>query len=492
MSTDRIEAERTLFSSLLDLPSERAEEWLKGVLGQLVELTQAQRGYVELYREEGRGERRLWASFQCTAEEEAAIAARTSRGIVASAVASGETVHTAMALLDERFSMNDSVQSQKLEAVLCVPFTTLTPGVLYLEGRRGRGPFSSENLRLVEKVARFLGPVLGSVTLGRRTEDDYTRAWRRKLKVESIVGRSQALGEVFEQLVQVAGVDVSVLFLGESGTGKTQLARALHASSRRAGGPFVEVNCAAIPETLVEGELFGTKEGAFTGAKLLPGKVQAAHGGTLFLDEVGELPLASQAKLLQVIAEKRYYAVGSNKLETANVRVVAATNADLQGLAHEKRFRSDLFHRLSAFVIRVPSIAERKDDLPVLVDELLDRIASDNQLPRLSPSMSFRTACEVRDWPGNVRELRNRLEQAVLRAVAEGVTQLEGRHLDPSTPAGTSMTFARATTEFQRHLLQRELLATQWNVSEVARHLDITRQHVYNLVKAYGLKREPS
>jgi Nif-specific regulatory protein len=280
--------------------------------------------------------------------------------------------------------------------------------------------------------------------------------------------------------------------LGESGTGKTQLARALHASSRRASGPFVEVNCAAIPDTLVEGELFGTKEGAFTGARLMPGKVHAAHGGTLFLDEVGELPLASQAKLLQVIAEKRFYAVGSTKLETANVRVVAATNANLAALAQEKKFRSDLFHRLSAFVIRVPSLAERKDDLPVLVDELLERIANDHQLPRLQPSMSFRTACEVRDWPGNVRELRNRLEQAVLRAVAEGVSQLEGRHLDPTAPAGLTMTFAQATTEFQRHLLQRELLATQWNVSEVARRLDITRQHVYNLIKAYGLRREPA
>jgi Nif-specific regulatory protein len=393
-----------------------------------------------------------------------------------------------MALLDARFDKQPSVVNQRLETVLCVPFTGSVLGVLYLEG--ASGGFKPNDVEVVEKIARFLGPVLGGRALGEAGEGDFTRAYRAKLKVEGLAGTSRALGTVFEQLVQVANVDISVLFLGESGTGKTQLARALHASSKRAAGPFVEVNCAAIPENLVESELFGTKPGAFTGARMAAGKVETADGGTLFLDEVGELPLSSQAKLLQLIAEKQYYRVGGTRLERANVRVLAATNQHLDALVGEKRFRADLFHRLSAFVIRVPSLGERKADLGSLIDQLLERIALDHGEAMLPASSSLRTACEVREWPGNIRELRNRLEQAVLRARAEGAVVLEGRHLEVKTPAGEALTMAQATQQFQSELLQRELREAAWNVTQVARRLDLTRQHVYNMIKTFGLKRE--
>jgi Nif-specific regulatory protein len=485
---DRVSKERALFSLMLELPFEGVDEWLRRVLEALIGVVAATRGYVELYRDEGSRERKLSASFRCSSEDEAEIRAVTSRGIVAEAVASGTTVHTPMALLDARFGKQPSVVNQRLEAVLCVPFSGNTLGVLYLEGPTGG--FPAADVALTEKVALFLGQVLGSLVLTEAGDTDFTRAFRGKLKVENLAGSSRALGAVFEQLVQVAGVDISVLFLGESGTGKTHLARALHASSRRAGGPFVEVNCAAIPENLVESELFGTKLGAFTGARASPGKVETADGGTLFLDEVGELPLSSQAKLLQLLSEKQYYRVGGTRLERANVRVLAATNVALEQLVGEKRFRSDLFHRLSAFVVRVPSLSERKADLGVLIDELLQRIATEHVAPLLQASSSLRTACEVREWPGNIRELRNRLEQAVLRARAEGAAVLEGRHLDVTTPPGQALTLAQATHEFQGELLRRELEAASWNVTQVAKRLDVTRQHIYNLIKTFGLKRE--
>jgi Nif-specific regulatory protein len=404
-------------------------------------------------------------------------------------MATGTTIHTPMAMLDERFGANQSVQGQKLEGVLCVPFAASAPGVLYLEGQRGRGLFAPEDVTLVERVARYLGPALASLALTPPPGEDPTRAYRARLKLEGVVGSSPALAAVLEQLTQVSMADITVLFLGATGTGKTALARALHASSKRANGPFVEVNCAAIPQDLAEAELFGTREGGFTGARNRPGKVRAADGGTLFLDEVGELPLPTQAALLQFLADKRFHAVGSAKLESASVRVVAATNVDLEAASAQKRFRSDLFHRLSAFVIRVPSIAERRSDLPALVEALIERAASEDQLPRLPVSPSFRTAVEVRDWPGNIRELKNRVDQALVRASFENASRLEARHLDPRAAPGAATSLEQAMHDFRREFVQRHLTEAGWNVAEVARRLDVTRQHVYNLINAHGLKR---
>jgi Nif-specific regulatory protein len=489
LSLGRVEAERDLYAALLELPAGPAESWLEGILRRLVTLTQAQRGYVEVYRLEGQREHRLAASVRCTLEEAEQIAAVTSRGIVASAIASGTTLHTPMAMLDDRFASNASVQGQRLEAVLCVPFGTAAPGVLYLEGQRSRGPFAPEDVAVVERVARYLGPVLSSLSFTRAQAEDPTLPFRSRLVLEGVVGASPALAAVLEQLVQVATATVTVLFLGETGTGKTALARALHASSKRASGPFVELNCAAIPDTLVEGELFGITQGSFTNARTMPGKVKAAEGGTLFLDEVAELPLATQAKLLQLLAEKRYYPVGSTRLEVARVRVLAATNVDLEAAVREGRFREDLYHRLSGSVIRVPSLTERRSDLGELIEALLDRCAADQEVARLQAAPSLRTAVEVRDWPGNIRELRNRLEGALLRAVAEGAVRIEARHLDPGAPPGASTSLQQAWSDFRRELLVRELEDTHWNVTEVARRLDVARQHVYNLIKTYGLKR---
>ncbi len=485
----RVLLERDLYRSLIEVAAaSNAQTQLAEVLERLVALTGAERGYLELYQDDSADA--LAVSHHCSPEQEAEIRSVTSRGIVAAALASGKTVHTPAALLDQRFSSQPSVQNQRLEAVLCVPLSSVNPGVVYLEGRRGAGPFPAELVGVTERVARFLTPVLNAaIRIEPSRGADPTKALRRKLNVQGIVGHSAALAQVFEQVALVAPLDISVLLTGESGTGKTAVARAIHDNSPRRSGPFVELNCAAIPETLFEAELFGTMQGAFTGARRALGKVEAAEGGTLLLDEIGELPLLVQSKLLQVLQSKQYYAVGSSKVATANVRVITATNAQLEQLVEQKRFREDLFYRLTAFSIRMPAIAERRSDIQPLLDELLGRVTFEHHLPKLPLSRSFRAVCEGLEWPGNVRQLRNRLEQAVIRAAGEGATEVDARHLGVESKHAAS-SFQEATRAFQRELLRRELTATGWDTSAVSDRLELSRSQVYNLIKTFGLDKD--
>ncbi|NOK37613.1 sigma-54-dependent Fis family transcriptional regulator [Corallococcus exercitus] len=490
----RLTRERSLYLHLLRiLESTAPGEPMRDVLTALVELTQAERAYLELYEDVTAGGRQWSLSHGCSMSEEEHIRAVTSRGIVAAAIASGQTLHTPFALLDPRFSAARSVKEQRLEAVLCVPLSGSAPGVLYLEGQRGAGPFSPEAVQAAETVARFIVTAVQRANSGRwREADDPTLPFREKLRLGGIVGRSRAMAHVFEQVALAAPLDVSMLITGASGTGKTQLAQAIHDNSKRRGGPFVEINCAAIPEGLIESELFGALPGAFPGARRTVGKVEAAEGGTLFLDEIAEIPLAAQGKLLQLLQSKQYYALASSRLAKANVRIIAATNADLEQLVAERRFREDLFYRLNVFTLRMPSLAERREDLGCLVEQLLERLSEEHGLPALRASPGFHAACEVAEWPGNVRQLRHRLEAALIRASAEAATYIEPCHLadGPRAQQEGILSFHEATRRFQRNLLQHGLVTSGWNVSEVARQYDLARAHVYNLMRAFGLKRE--
>lgn len=485
--------ERDLYQQLLEL---RGHAEPKAGIGAILELlvagTSAQRGYVELYPSRDDLDARWTITHGCSPDDERSIRAVTSRGIVAAALASGTTLHVPYAALDVRFATAPSVKEQRLEAVACVPLGPQSNGVLYLEGQRGRGPFSDEDIRIVERVARFLWPSLDPfVRAAHHRLDDPTRPYRQRFALDGVIGRSQALARVFEQIVPYAPLDVTLLITGASGTGKTQLAHAIHANSHRRNGPFVELNCAAIPEGLIESELFGTSPGAFPGARRNPGKVEAAEGGTLFLDEIVEIPFAAQGKLLQLLQSRQYHALASNRLATANIRLIAATNADLTAMVAEKRFREDLYYRINVVSIRMPALAERVEDIALLVDELLVRIARDHQLGPLPASEQLRRAMETREWPGNIRQLRAQLEGALIRAHSEGAPQVELRHLsNAQSAAAEPTTFHEATRAYQRELLRRELLAQNWNVAATAARLDLTRAHVYNLINQYNLRRD--
>jgi len=239
---------------------------------------------------------------------------------------------------------------------------------------------------------------------------------RPKYTIAGFIGSSPAALEVKRQARRVASTDATVLLLGETGTGKELLAQAIHAAGARAARPFVGVNIAAVPETLLEAEFFGVAPGAYTGAdrKGREGKFKLADGGTLFLDEIGDMPLALQSKLLRVLQEQEVEAVGSNKLEPVNVRVIAATSRDLDTMVADGRFRADLFYRLNVLPIRLPTLRERLPDLEALVEALIDDIARRSGLPGRSLTHDAIELLARQAWPGNIRELRNALEQAVL------------------------------------------------------------------------------
>ena len=242
-----------------------------------------------------------------------------------------------------------------------------------------------------------------------------TKVLKKKVYGQEMIGESDAIQHVRDIIDRVAPTDARVLILGANGTGKELVARNLHLRSQRSGAPYIEVNCAAIPSELIESELFGHEKGSFTSAvKQHKGKFEQADGGTLFLDEIGDMSLAAQAKVLRVLQEKKLSRVGSDKDIDVDVRVIAATNKDLRKEIEEKRFREDLYHRLSVIVIKVPSLDERKSDIPLLVSYFIARICSETGMPRREVDSDAMQLLVDKSWTGNIRELRNVVERLLI------------------------------------------------------------------------------
>jgi Nif-specific regulatory protein len=498
-ATARLRRERDLYLRLLDLVRcEDVEPLLREGLALIVETVEVSRGYLELIEEGYDPVNPRWSmAHNLSIAEIEGVRREISRGIIGETIARSETVSTASALDDPRFSGLESVKRARIEAVLCAPIGAHPPrGVLYLQGRSTPGLFSNEDRALAETFCRHLAPLVDR--LGRkRSADDRMRAVRQRLRATGVVGSSDALAFVLEQVAMVAPLNVSVLLTGETGTGKSQLARVVHDNSPRASGPFVELNCAALPEQLVESELFGALPGAHsTATKRVEGKVAAAQRGTLFLDEIGDLPLTAQAKLLQLLQSKQYYPLGSSRALVADVRLIAATNADLPSLVAERRFREDLFYRLQVLPLRVPSLAERREDVVELAEFFCESACKGHGLPRVTLSPAALRAVETSGWPGNVRQLCNAVEAAAIRAAGEGAQEIEPRHLFPervvepsSGHAEPGISFQEHTRRFQAALLRETLDATDWSIADTARKLDLARSYVYKLIHAFGLER---
>ncbi len=307
-------------------------------------------------------------------------------------------------------------------------------------------------------------------------------------KLEHMIGGSPAMSHVRELIRQVAPSDATILIMGDSGTGKELVARALHYSSPRVGKPFIDVNCAALSETLIESELFGHERGAFTSAiSRRRGKFEQANGGTLFLDEIGDMPLSTQAKMLRVLQERTFQRVGGEDKITVNVRVICATNRNLEDAVQAGTFRMDLFYRVNMFVIEVPPLRERAADIPELARHFLAMSSRSGKYAARSISDAALVALGKHRWPGNVRELQNAIERALMICHEE---EIQTSHLPPAVlheprsdpqqaynPASLNgQNLVEAVEDFERSMILAALEKCDWNKSQAARQLGVTRR----------------
>jgi Nif-specific regulatory protein len=495
----RLRREKRLYQRLLELETRtRIEPFLAEALEIVVDVTEAAIGYLEIYDPgDPRGEPRS-ITYGVGPDEAQDLRERVSRGIIAQAMTSGCTVDTPSALLDPRFSDRDSVVARRIPAVLCVPIGTDPPcGALYLQGPQDAEPFTADAREIAEAFAQQIERSAGRLLASLRAapEDDPTRPCRERLRADALVGRSAAVANLLQDLLNVSPIDVGILLTGDSGTGKSLVARIIHENGPRKAEPFVELNCAAVPEALLESELFGAMAGAHsTATRRMAGKIDAADRGTLFLDEISELRVSAQSKLLQLLQSKTYYPLGASEPHHANVRIIAATNADLEAAVAEGRFREDLYYRLHVLPVRVPSLAERVGDIPLLAEHFIGIASQRYGFAALPLSPGALHSIETAEWPGNVRQLEHAVEAAVIRANGGSATQIERSHLfpkrlDPDQDAQVPPTFQEATQRFQRDLVSRTLDESGWNVTLAAERLDIARSHLYKLIRAFGLAR---
>ncbi|MGE0447353.1 MAG: sigma 54-interacting transcriptional regulator, partial [Vicinamibacterales bacterium] len=372
--------------------------------------------------------------------------------------------------------------------------------------------FTEDDIDFARRVANHLALALSHARLAEAARRDaearetaarleaqvatLTRELEARTGQRRVIGTSRRWKDVLAQAARVAQTETTVLLTGESGTGKEVVARFIHHGSRRSHGPFVAINCAALPDQLLESELFGHERGAFTGAVAAkPGRIEMASGGVLFLDEVGEMAPSVQAKLLRVLEEREFTRLGGTRVQRADIRVIAATNRDLHSAMQRGEFREDLYYRLGVFEITLPPLRERLDDLLELADAFLKEIGETIGKPAAGISRDAREQLLAYRWPGNVRELRNAIERAVI--LADG-GHIRSEHLPvtnarqaPAAPADAAIAALPAggvnLEAIERSLVQKALMQARHNKTRAAKLLGLTRAQLYSRIEKYGL-----
>lgn len=393
------------------------DELLTKALELVIELMNAERGAITLYSEK---DKYFEVKVSFGLEPETSKDAVTiSRRVLSDVIEKDAPLIVDDAVNDPLFAKNKSVVMYNILSILCVPLKTMDRliGTVYLDHRSLPAVFSSEDVDFLKAFASLIATAIEKSELYVKAHEEIFQlkeALHQYYEYPGIVGKSSKMQEIFNLVEKVANSKTSVLVLGESGTGKELIAHLIHERSQRIKGPFVRVNCAALAESILESELFGIEEKAATGVAFRKGKFEQADGGTIFLDEIGDMSLSVQAKVLRVLQEKEFERVGGQKSIKVDIRIVSATNQDLQKKVEQGTFRLDLFYRLNTIIVNIPPLRERKEDIPLLADYFAQRASEENNKPKVKLTKRIIAALQDGNWENNVRELKNLIERATL------------------------------------------------------------------------------
>ena len=449
------------------------------LLDAIIEVVRADKGFVLVLNE---GTPQILAARNFQRENIANAVERLSDSIVQRVLQSREPLIVSDALHDPQFKASESVMNLKLSSVMCVPLVLRgeLSGAIYVGNDKLANLFTARELTV---MTSFCGTATLLIELARQLDE--LKADRKALldRLEEqtygdIIGSCEVMRDIFRKIDKVATTDISVLVTGETGTGKELIARELHRRSTRKAGPFVAINCGAIPENLLESELFGHARGAFTGAVAArPGRFQAANGGTLFLDEIGEMPPPLQVKLLRALQDRAVTRVGENKPEPIDIRVVTATNKDLEEEMKAGRFREDLFYRVNVVHLHLPPLRERGEDAAVLAKWFLGRVVRELSSKVKGFSPQALVAIKRFRWPGNIRQLENRIKKAVVLAERPLITpddlELKPEQLDPILP------LAAAQEDFRKRYISEVLERNGGNRTKTAKDLGVDPRTIF-------------
>ena len=398
-------------------------------------------------------------------------------------------------LADEMFQKAESLADSSTESVLCVPLTIVDEllGIIYLETSSAEGAFCEDDLHLLTAVAGIAAPATQNARHMEWLKGE-NRRLQEDINIEhNMVGESQSMCEVHEFIAKAAPTDSSVLIYGESGTGKELAAHALHQNSLRAEKPFVAINCATLTESLLESELFGHEKGAFTSAVAQKkGKLEVANGGTVFLDEIGELAHTLQAKLLRVLQEHEFERVGGTRPIQVDIRLIAATNKNLEEAIQEGNFRDDLYYRLDVVSASMPPLRDRKEDIPLLAQYFVARFSEKCNREVVGIAPEARKCLMHYNWPGNVRELQNVIERAVVLGSSDVIQRedLPDTLLETEPTSGDPWNYHDAIKEKKKEIILKAVHETNGNYTEAAKLIKVSPNYLHRLIRTLDLKKE--
>jgi len=465
------------------------QELVREILDSIFEIIPVDRGAILL----GRGEKDF-SSIYSKHRNQQNHPVRVSRTVVARVMGERVAILTNDIQTSESLRTAESLMAAQISSLMCVPLIVVEKllGVIYLDTSDPIVRFDEAHLRLLAGIAGMAAVSLENARQIEWLEDENSRL-RSTLAIDhNMIGESPAAQEVYSFIQRVAPAKSAVLICGESGTGKELAAHAIHANSPRAAQPFVPINCAALTETLLESELFGHERGAFTGAiGRKQGKLEVAHGGTVFLDEIGEMTLAMQSRLLRFLQDHKIERLGGTRSIELDVRIIAATNRNLEEAIKTGGFREDLYHRLNVVKVTLPPLRDRREDVPLLASYFTMKYANECKRSVTGITPEARALLQTYDWPGNIRELENAIERAVVLGSADtiGVEDLPRRVLDLADGGSQiPVNYNDAVKDAKRQIIMNALAKSQGNYTEAAKTLGIHPNNLHRIIRMLDLK----